>query len=60
MEGYKPYWGVLHKGSLALYYDATLKEAKDTYYMVNAKELITVGKTRMQFVAGSVDAGEPP
>jgi len=50
IEGHKPYWAILHKGSLSLYYDATLAEKKDEYYMMNVSGLETVGKFCIQFV----------
>ena len=50
MQGYKPYWSVLHRGYLSFYYDATMKDRKDSFYLVDLKDVIKVGSTRIQFV----------
>lgn len=49
VAGCKPYWAVLQKGSLTLYYDASQTEAKDNYYMVKVRDLYRKGKTQLSF-----------
>lgn len=48
-EGYKPYWAKLHKKTLYLFYDETMKEMKCMYYMPLITDLQKQGKTKITF-----------
>ncbi len=52
MDGYKPYWAVLHNGYLTLYYDPTLKERKEAYQLKDLNDITKLTKSRMSFVYG--------
>lgn len=52
-EGYKPYWANLHKKTLYLYYDPSMKEMKCMYHMPAISDLAKLGKTKITFVSRS-------
>ena len=49
IPGYKPYWAVSTRGSMTLYYDATLSQVKDSYKIERLNDLACAGKTKIQF-----------